>query len=264
MAEIDRRGRGDPTFIVYTNVVKVMGGRPVYVKLKNHVHDLNAVLGTISQRAKLVFVCNPNNPRGTIVRKQELEDFISKLPENAILVLDEAYFEFVRDEGYPDGLDYIKQGYNVISLRTQASRLLPSIIRELEEAGVERKEIKIVMSTGAHRPMDRFDLIKKLGEIVYYNMDIRHHHPFENILDLGVSSRGIPIHMNKLFMEAHIKVGVGCVVPHSYAGFGGGGQDRPSRACGIDTLDLSYLRTTQWRPTLISRDGYDQWRTSES
>lgn len=108
----------DATFIVYTNVVKIMQGRPVYVGLKNHVHDLNAMLKPAGQRTKLVLVCNPNNPTGTIVRKQELDDFVSRLPDSAILVLDEAYSDFVTDQDYPDGLDYVRQGYNVICLRT--------------------------------------------------------------------------------------------------------------------------------------------------
>jgi nickel-dependent lactate racemase len=128
-----------------------------------------------------------------------------------------------------------------ISRPTQASRLLPRIITELEEGGVERKNMKVVMATGAHRPMHRFDLIKKLGEKVYYTMDIHHHHPFENIVDLGFSSRGTPIHINRLFMEADIKIGVGCIVPHSYAGFGGGGKIVLPGLAGIDTLEKNHL-----------------------
>ncbi len=108
----------DPTFFVYTTAARIMGGRPVYISLKKHVHDLKAMQKRIGPRTKLVFVCNPNNPTGSIVRKDELDDFVSELPENAVLVLDEAYNDFVSDEGYPDGLDYIKKGHNVISLRT--------------------------------------------------------------------------------------------------------------------------------------------------
>ncbi len=108
----------DPTFFVYQTVTRIMGGRPLSVKLRNQVHDLEAMLKAVGPRTKLVFVCNPNNPTGTIVRKGELDDFVTHLPDHTLLVLDEAYFEFVSDEGYPNGLDYINQGYNVISLRT--------------------------------------------------------------------------------------------------------------------------------------------------
>ncbi len=109
---------GDPSFFPYQTVTKIMGGIPVFVKLKNHTHDLDAMLKEIGSKTKLVFVCNPNNPTGTIVRKDELDNFVSQLPDHTILVLDEAYFEFACDKDYPDGLDYIKKGYNVISLRT--------------------------------------------------------------------------------------------------------------------------------------------------
>ncbi len=109
---------GDPSFFVYQSVTKIMGGTPIYVKLKNHIHDLNAMRERVGKNTKLVFVCNPNNPTGTIVKKAELDKFITQLPEHTILILDEAYFEFASDKDYPDSLDYIKQGYNVISVRT--------------------------------------------------------------------------------------------------------------------------------------------------
>ena len=108
----------DMTFFVYKTVTKIMGGELVYASLRDYVHDLESMKKKIGPRTKLVFVCNPNNPTGTIVRKNELDDFVSNLPENTILVLDEAYFEFVSDEDYPNSLDYIREGYNVISLRT--------------------------------------------------------------------------------------------------------------------------------------------------
>jgi len=108
----------DLTFFVYKTVTKIMGGRPVYVSLKDYAHDLKAMEKKIGSRTKLIFVCNPNNPTGSVVRKDELDDFITNLPENVILVLDEAYIEFASDKSCPNGLDYIKQGYNVISIRT--------------------------------------------------------------------------------------------------------------------------------------------------
>jgi histidinol-phosphate aminotransferase len=109
---------GDPTFFVYQTVTRIMGGHLVYVRLKNHVHDLDAMLKAVNERTKLVFVCNPNNPTGTVVKKGELDRFVANLPEHTILVLDEAYCDFVADSAYPDGVTYIKEGYNVISLRT--------------------------------------------------------------------------------------------------------------------------------------------------
>jgi histidinol-phosphate aminotransferase len=107
-----------PTFPVYGMVARVMGAVPVEVPLKDHTHDLAAMAERIGPKTKLVFVCNPNNPTGTIVGKKQLNVFVEALPDHVVLILDEAYFEFVDDEDYPDALDYIREGRNVVGLRT--------------------------------------------------------------------------------------------------------------------------------------------------
>jgi histidinol-phosphate aminotransferase len=108
----------DPTFSVYANVTQIMGGKPIKVKLKDFVHDLEAMLKKVSRKTKLVFVCNPNNPTGTTVSLEAFNHFISKLPNHAIVVLDEAYGDFAEDAFYPNGLDYIKERRQIIVLRT--------------------------------------------------------------------------------------------------------------------------------------------------
>ena len=108
----------DPTFPVYSIFTRVMGGEEVFVPLKDYTHDLKAMKKKIGPRTKLVCICNPNNPTGSIVRKAELDDFFRDLPANVIVVLDEAYFEFVSDPEFPDGLDYVKDGRKVIVMRT--------------------------------------------------------------------------------------------------------------------------------------------------
>jgi histidinol-phosphate aminotransferase len=107
-----------PAFPVYGIVARVMGAVPVEVPLKNHAHDLPAMAERIGDRTKLVFVCNPNNPTGTIVGRKQLDPFVEALPDHVVLILDEAYFEFVDDEDYPNALDYIREGRNVVALRT--------------------------------------------------------------------------------------------------------------------------------------------------
>ena len=108
----------DPTFPVYTNVTQIMGGTPVRLREKDFKHDLPAMLEKINSKTKLVFICNPNNPSGTIVSQKALEDFLSRLPGRVILVLDEAYCDFVEDPGHPNGLEYVKAGRQLIVLRT--------------------------------------------------------------------------------------------------------------------------------------------------
>jgi histidinol-phosphate aminotransferase len=116
--EGDEALMADLTFSFYKIATQIVGGRPVYVGLKDHVHDLETMMKKIGPRTKLVFVCNPNNPTGSIVRKGELDDFVYNLPETAVLILDEAYCEFASDTDYSDALCYIHQGHNVISVRT--------------------------------------------------------------------------------------------------------------------------------------------------
>lgn len=107
----------DPTFSVYANVTQIMGGKPVRVKLKGFTHDLEGMLKRVNRKTKLVFVCNPNNPTGTIVHRESFDSFLSGLPSQVIVVLDEAYGEFVEDPCNPDGLNYVGKK-QVILLRT--------------------------------------------------------------------------------------------------------------------------------------------------
>jgi len=108
----------DQTFSVYRKNTIIMGGLPVLVPLKNYHHDLKTMAEKITPKTKLIYICNPNNPHGTIIKRKELEKFLQQIPEHVIVILDEAYCEFVADKNYPNGLDYVIEGNNVIVLRT--------------------------------------------------------------------------------------------------------------------------------------------------
>ena len=88
--------------------------------------------------------------------------------------------------------------------------------------------------------MDRDALLRKLGSEILTQYDVWNHHPYENLVDLGTSDRGIPIHMNRLFVEADLKIAVGSVLPHPYAGFGGGAKIVLPGVAGIDTLEANH------------------------
>ncbi|MGC7847153.1 histidinol-phosphate transaminase [Desulforudis sp. 1088] len=107
-----------PSFPRYEPLARLMKAEPVEVPLTDYRLDLEAMATRISPRTKIVYICNPNNPTGTIVRKDEFETFLDKLPPRVLVVMDEAYFEYVDDPLYPDGLDYFRRGRNVIVLRT--------------------------------------------------------------------------------------------------------------------------------------------------
>lgn len=108
----------DLTFGVYSHAVNLMGGTSVRVPLKEYKHDLTTMLSFCNNKTKMVFICNPNNPTGTYLTRQEIKDFIESLPKGIVVVLDEAYYEFVTHSDRADGLEYLRDGYNVVVLRT--------------------------------------------------------------------------------------------------------------------------------------------------
>lgn len=109
---------GDPSFVRYEAAAILNQAVCHLVPLRNCSFDLDAMAARISDHTRIVFIANPNNPTGTIVARSALEKFINRLPERSILVLDEAYYEYVECADYPNALEYIKAGCNVVALRT--------------------------------------------------------------------------------------------------------------------------------------------------
>ncbi|HMS54035.1 MAG TPA: histidinol-phosphate transaminase [Fimbriimonadaceae bacterium] len=111
---------GNPSFVRYDAAAELAPSRLVRVPLTpDYRHDLPAMARAVSDKTKLVFIANPNNPTGTIVTKRELDEFLDSIPSHVVTVLDEAYFEFAAHvSDYPNSLDYVKAGRNVIGLRT--------------------------------------------------------------------------------------------------------------------------------------------------
>ncbi|GAV14191.1 histidinol-phosphate transaminase [Paenibacillus sp. chi10] len=133
----------DVTFPRYDTNVRIEGGVPVAVPLIEGVHDLDGMLKAIGSRTKMIFICNPNNPTGTIVGRSELLAFIEQVPRHILLVIDEAYYEYVSD---PDNLQTIpllasypnlvilrtfSKIYGLAALRAGYGMMHPSIVQEL-------------------------------------------------------------------------------------------------------------------------------------
>ncbi len=106
------------SFIVYYLLAGTTGMPIVCTPLKDHGFDLDALAERINARTRLILIANPNNPTGTIIRRKQLELFIEKLPNNVLLVMDEAYFEYVDAADYPNSLDYLRSGKSILTLRT--------------------------------------------------------------------------------------------------------------------------------------------------
>jgi histidinol-phosphate aminotransferase len=105
-------------FVVYQLIVQAVGGKGVQVPLRDYTHDLAAIAAAVTAETKIVFLANPNNPTGTIYRRAEWEAFLAKIPQHVLLIVDEAYFEYVQDAGYPDSLEYQSDSRPMLTLRT--------------------------------------------------------------------------------------------------------------------------------------------------
>ncbi|MCW4352636.1 histidinol-phosphate transaminase [Hoyosella sp. YIM 151337] len=112
------------SFEAYPLVSLVAGATPVKIALdRDAVHDLDAMVAAITPNTRLIFVCNPNNPTGTAVGSAALERFLDAVPSHILVVLDEAYFEYLRPDGFaegdlPDGVELQRSRSNVVVLRT--------------------------------------------------------------------------------------------------------------------------------------------------
>jgi histidinol-phosphate aminotransferase len=106
------------SFEVYPLQVRVAGATPVQVPLRDHTFDLDAMLAAITERTRLIFVCNPNNPTSTVVDPDELARFVAAVPSDILIVIDEAYVEYIRDGLVPDSLGLARANPNVVVLRT--------------------------------------------------------------------------------------------------------------------------------------------------
>jgi histidinol-phosphate aminotransferase len=106
------------SFEIYPLQVRTAGATPVQVALKEYAFDLDAMLAAITDRTRLIFICNPNNPTSTVVDPDALTRFVAAVPSDILIVLDEAYVEYIRDGMLPDSFGLVRAHRNVVVLRT--------------------------------------------------------------------------------------------------------------------------------------------------
>jgi histidinol-phosphate aminotransferase len=103
-------------FVVYKLVAAVFGARTIEVPSPDFRHDLDGIIEAVTEKTRLIFIANPNNPTGTLASQEELDRFMERVPPRIVVVFDEAYYEYL--DNPPDTLRFIRAGRNVISLRT--------------------------------------------------------------------------------------------------------------------------------------------------
>jgi histidinol-phosphate aminotransferase len=106
------------SFAMYYIAAQEVGAQLVRVPLKNHAYDLEAMSRRVGERTKVIYIANPNNPTGTMFTATEFNRFLERVPEHAVVVLDEAYFDYVQHPDYSRSIQHVKEGRNLLVLRT--------------------------------------------------------------------------------------------------------------------------------------------------
>jgi lactate racemase len=131
-------------------------------------------------------------------------------------------------------------------LRT--AELLPAILAELAAGGLACDDVRFVIGLGAHTPMNRADLIKKLGHDIVERCAVYQNTPYENCEYLGDTRLGTPVYINRFFLEADLRISLGTLTPHAYAGYGGGAKTVAVGVAGIETLHANHGRAYSSQP----------------
>lgn len=105
-------------FAVYPLVTQAIGARSVVVPAKNHSHDPHAMVAAVTSNSRLMFVANPNNPTGTWLQRSELRQLLESVPDDLIVVVDEAYFDYVQEPDYPNCMEWLADFPNLLVTRT--------------------------------------------------------------------------------------------------------------------------------------------------
>jgi nickel-dependent lactate racemase len=186
-----------------------------------------------------------NEPRG-IAFPDRFELFAPSLPAVPRLD-DEAVREALeRPVGSPPLADLARGRSSVavavddLTRPTPADRVLPWVLETLRGAGIGPEDVTVVVALGAHRPLQRGDLLKKLGPDVVGRVAVFNHSPYDGLADLGTTRRGTPIVINRWFAQADLKITVGAVLPHPTAGFGGGAKIVLPGLASIEALEANH------------------------
>ncbi len=134
---------------------------------------------------------------------------------------------------------------------TPVYEIAPFVIKELEKAGISDQQVRFIAALGAHGANTANDFRKKLGQEVLDRFPVYNHHPFNYCTYLGKTSRGTPVSINQEVMACDLKIGIGCIVPHSFSGFGGGGKMILPGVSHIDTIAYNHGTLVKEHPGCV-------------
>lgn len=175
-----------PSFLMYDISVRSVGALPVYVPLCVSSEaisiDLDAIKKKISSKTRMIFLTNPNNPTGTIFTRDEFEKFLENIPPEILIVLDEAYIEFVRDQRCLNSLDFLDSGRALVTLRTFSKAyglaglrigygVMPEEIADLLNRIRQPFNANSLAQAGAIAALDDENFLKKTITLVHEGLD---------------------------------------------------------------------------------------------
>ena len=123
---------------------------------------------------------------------------------------------------------------------TPTSRIVPFVLEELHGGGVTDEQIRFICAPGTHRPLIYPEFAAKLGKEIVEKYPVYNHSIWENVVNIGQTSRGTPVYVNREFASCDLRVAIGSIFPHPLAGFGGGGKIIMPGICGIETIDYHH------------------------
>ena len=196
----------EPSFLMYEIMIKTAGAEAHFVPLKNFAIDLPAMKEKITDNTRLVFLTHPNNPTGSFIKKDEFEWFMEGLPENVVVISDEAYIEFARDKDAMNSLQYIDKGYPVVTLRTfskvygLAGLRIGYGIMDQELADVLNRfrqpfNTNILAQAAACAALNDTDYLEKTVSLIHREIDFL----YAALSDIGVSY--VPSQSNFILIE---------------------------------------------------------------
>jgi histidinol-phosphate aminotransferase len=182
-----------PSFLFYEISVCSVGATPVRVPLKSHVIDLNGMLEKVTPKTRLIYLNIPFNPTGAVVSKADFESFLAAVPPRVVVVLDEAYIEFVRDTGCAHSLDYVPSRSNVVGIRTFSKAyglaglrigygVMPLELAELLNRVRQPFNVSSLAQSAAIAALGDDDFLRKTVNLVHAELDFM----YESLSRLGV------------------------------------------------------------------------------
>ncbi len=171
-----------PSFSFYEIMIRCSGAVPVEVPLKDSLTDLDGMLERIGPKTRLVFLTNPHNPTGALIAKPALDEFVTAVPANVVLIIDEAYIEFVREPKCPSSIDYLDSGKIIVGLRTFSKAyglaglrigygLMPSFLADLLNRIRQPFNVNSLAQAAAIAALDDEQFLKDTVKLVSEELD---------------------------------------------------------------------------------------------